>query len=103
LPANEVSRNENEGKIQISTSSRWWNRDAKYYFLTDPARLYMALPRGTALEISLDSGKANYGPVSPYRETTFADAHAFAQIYVSRTSLRFSSITDVLTAKETGR
>jgi hypothetical protein len=34
------------GKIETSMSSRWWNKDAKYYFLDNPGRLYVVLPWG---------------------------------------------------------
>jgi hypothetical protein len=38
------------GKIEASISSRWWNKDAKYYFLDDPGRLYVVLPWGKVAE-----------------------------------------------------
>ncbi len=97
----EISTNENQGKIDISTSSRWWNRDAKYYFLTEPARLYIVLPWGTALELFLNDGKHAYRAATDFPELAAVRLNAFAneetEIWVA--SLRFSSITDVLAAR----
>src|SRR5258708_6247755 len=60
LPASLISGNQNEAKITISTSSRWWTRRATYYFLAQPARFYVALPWGSALEFLVSSGKVRY-------------------------------------------
>jgi hypothetical protein len=101
LPGPEASLNENTNKITISTSSRWWNKEATYYFLGEPSRFYVVLPWGTALEFFLDSGKVTYGPAAGFPALTAPRANQFAneQVEVWPTSLRFSSITDVLAAK----
>jgi len=105
LPANEISLNENESKVPISSSSRWWNRGAKYFFLDEPARLYVIVSWGSVLEFFLDSGKTSYGAIARYRDVAELLGKPFAdeETEAWRTSLRFSSITDVLAAKENGR
>lgn len=115
LPAAVISRNENEAKIPISISSRWWTRDAEYYFLAQPARFYIALPWGVALEFLLESGEASYAPVGAFpelaalRRKEAADAalgivHSLnEETEVWSTSLRFASITDVLAAQSGAR
>jgi hypothetical protein len=90
LPPDEISTNENTNKIAIPTSSRWWSRDAKYYFYQQPSRLYVVLPSGTALEFFLADGKFSYGARS--------NPHAGEEAEIWRETLRFSSITDVLAA-----
>ena len=91
--------------MPISASSRWWNRGAKYFFLDEPARLYVILSWGSVLEFFLDSGKTSYGAVARYHDVAELLGKPFAneETEVWRTSLRFSSITDVLAAKENGR
>lgn len=98
LPADEISMNENTNKIPISTSSRWWNRDAKYYFFQEPSRFYVVLPWGSALEILVKDGTFHYGAAGNFPELakSRANPHANEQAEVWQSSLRFSSITDVL-------
>ena len=98
LPADEISMNENTNKIPISTSSRWWNRDAKYYFYQEPSRFYVILPWGTALELRLKDGAFRYGAVANFPELAGArsNPNASEETEVWQVSLRFSSITDVL-------
>jgi hypothetical protein len=114
LPAKEISLNESEGKIPVSTSSRWWTRDANYYFLTDPGRFYVVLPGDSALELMLDGGKtyaavAAFSQLAALRQKEAADAargmfhSANEEVEVWSTSLRFSSITDVLAARSASR
>ena len=105
LPSKEISLNENEAKVPISISSRWWTRDVKYYFLTEPARFYVVLPWGSALEFLLDSGKVDYAPMTAFAELGALRQRQFVneETEVWPTSLRFSSITDVLTAKSGGK
>ena len=98
FPADEISLNENTNKIPISTSSRWWNRGAKYYFYQRPSRLYIVLPWGTALEFLLKDGRFRYGAVGNFVELAQArsNPNAIEEAEVWQDSLRFSSITDVL-------
>jgi hypothetical protein len=98
LPADEISMNGNTNKIPISTSSRWWNRNAKYYFYQEPSRFYVVLPWGTALELLVTDGTFHYGAVGNFPELAGArsNPHANEEVEVWQTSLRFSSITDVL-------
>jgi hypothetical protein len=115
LPATLISGNENEAKIPLSTSSRWWTRDARYYFLAQPARFYLALPWGSALEFLLESGEVSYAPVAAFpalaalRQKEAADTargmfHSLnEETEVWATSLRFYSITDVLAARSSAR
>jgi hypothetical protein len=115
LPARAISGNENEAKVPLSTSSRWWTRNAQYYFLARPSRFYVALPWGSALEFLLENGKVSYAPVAEFpefaalrrKEATdtargmFHSTNEEAEVW--STSLRFSSITDVLAARSGAR
>jgi hypothetical protein len=98
LPADEISLNENTNKIPISMSSRWWNRDAKYYFYREPSRFYIVLPWGTALELHVKDGGFRYGAVGNFPELAGARSNPYAneELEVWQISLRFSSITDIL-------
>jgi hypothetical protein len=98
LPADEISLNENTNRIPISTSSRWWNRDAKYYFYPEPSRFYIVLPWGTALELRVKDGAFRYGAAGSFPElaATRSNPNANEELEVWQTSLRFSSITNVL-------
>lgn len=93
------------GKIQASVSSRWWNKDAKYYFLENPARLYVALPWGKVIEFHLETGRHKYGPFAEFGDLAKVLAkgnNANEETEIWATSLRFSSITDVAEAKGQG-
>jgi len=90
------------GKIQTSVSSRWWNKDAKYYFLENPGRLYVVLPWGKVAEFHLDTGRYKYGPSAQFSEFTKVLAKGnmtSEETEIWETSLRFSSITDLMEAK----
>jgi hypothetical protein len=90
------------GKIQTSMSSRWWTKDAKYYFLENPGRLYVVLPWGKVLEFQLDSGRFRYGPATGFGDLAKVLAKGNVtneEAEIWETSLRFSSITDVLEAQ----
>ncbi len=96
IPASDV------GKIETSESSRWWNKDAKYYFLDNPGRLYIVLTWGKAAEFYLDTGRHKYAPSAEFRDLAKVMAKGInsseeTEIWV--TSLRFSSITDLMEAK----
>jgi hypothetical protein len=111
IPASELESWEHDGKVSLSTSSRWWTREAKYYFLAEPRRVAIFLPWAYALEIPLDGSPAAYGPVESFaalaalrrKEAAAAATGHFGaineEVEVWATSLRFSSITDVLTAR----
>jgi hypothetical protein len=86
-------------KIETSTSSRWWNKDARYYFLDSPARLYVVLPWEKVGEFHLDTGRYKYGLSAQFRElaqvmTKGNNANQETEVWA--TSLRFSSITDLI-------
>ena len=88
-------------KVERSKSSRYWNRGARYYFLRAPARLYILLSWHKALEFSLESGAFRYGNLSDFSDlAALVEKHSVneeAEIWA--TSLRFSSITDVMNVK----
>ena len=91
------------GKIETSMSSRWWNKDAKYYFLDNPGRLYVVLPWGKVAEFHLDTGQHKYGPSAQFSELARVLAkgnNTKEETEIWATSLRFSSITDLMEAKE---
>jgi hypothetical protein len=96
LPAGDT------GKIQTSMSSRWWNKEAKYYFLENPGRLYVVLPWGNAVEFHLDKGRYKYGPSAEFSDLAKVMAKGInsnEETEIWETSLRFSSITDVVDAR----
>jgi hypothetical protein len=68
LPATEISRQENEGKIPISTSSRGGRGRPATISSPRPDASDVVLPWGTALEFMLDSGKADYAPSAAFPE-----------------------------------
>jgi hypothetical protein len=89
-------------KIETSESSRWWNKGAKYYFLEKPARLYVLLPWGNALEFFLDTGRFRYEPAARFSDLAKVLAKGNdtnEETGIWETSLRFSSVTDVVQAK----
>lgn len=86
------------GKITTSMSSRWWNKEAKYYFLDNPGRFYVVLPWGKVVEIHLDTGRQHYGPPTQFSELAKVMAkgnNSNEATEIWETSLRFSSITDL--------
>jgi hypothetical protein len=90
------------GKIETSISSSWWNKEAKYYFLDSPERLYVVLPWGNVAEFHLDTGRYKYGASTQFSELAKVLAkgnNANEETEVWATSLRFSSITDLMEAK----
>lgn len=115
VPGDELRRREHDGQVSLSTSSRWWNREARYYFLARPQRLYVVFPWEAALEVFLDGSKTAYAPVATFPELAallqkeaadaargmFHSANEETEIWA--TSLRFSSITDVLAARAGAR
>ena len=94
------------GKIETSMSSRWWNKDAKYYFLDSPGRLYIVLPWGKVGEFQLDTGRYKYGSSAQFSDVAKVVAkgiNASEGTEIWATTLRFSSITDLMEAKSKQR
>jgi hypothetical protein len=90
------------GKVETSMSSRWWNKDAMYYFLENPWRLYVVLPWGKVAEFHLDTGRYKYGPSVEFSDLTKVIAKGIngsEETEIWATSLRFCSITDLMEAK----
>lgn len=91
---------EDKGQFPMSAGSRWWNSEARYFFLAKPSRLYVVLKWGKVMEFSLSDGKFQSGKLVDFpaivtlakspQDTTNEEALIWS------TSLRFSSITDVL-------
>jgi hypothetical protein len=92
---------EDMNKVEHSKSSRYWNRAARYYFLREPARLYVLLSWQKVLEFSLEDGKFQYGNVDNFPGLAVLVGKQFVdeEAEVWATNLRFSSITDVVKAK----
>ena len=95
IPAQE------RNKIEQSMSSRWWNRNARYYFTQNPGLFYVILPSGKAMEFQLERAKFHYGAVTGFAGVDALQKKPFSneETEIWRTSLRFSSITDVLQAR----
>jgi hypothetical protein len=77
-------------------------KNAKYYFLEKPARRYVTLPWGKVLEFNLDTGRFRYEPAARFSDLAKVlakgnDTKEQAEIW--ETSLRFSSVSDVVQAK----
>ena len=89
-------------KFETSMSSRWWNKDAKYFFLENPARLYVLLPWGKVLEFNLDTGRHEYGPSAEFHDLAKVmgkGIYGNEETKIWSISLRLSSITDLVEAK----
>jgi hypothetical protein len=86
---------------RTSMSSVWWNRHASYYF-TRQHVLFVSLSADAVIRVDLAAGSYRVGPASAFRDYAVAAADANALTEIWKTSLRFSSITDVL-APRTGR
>ena len=101
-PLDALVPKEDAGKFDSGLSGRWWNAEAKYYFLRDPARLYVALKWGRVVEFMLKDGAFRYGAPAdfPGLAAVMKNPYANEQAEVWATSLRFSSITDVLEARK---
>ena len=90
------------GQIETSESSRWWTKGAKYYFLENPSRLYVVLSWGKAVEFNLDTGRHKYAPAGEFSDLAKVMAKgdfANEETEIWATSLRFSSITDLVEAR----
>jgi hypothetical protein len=81
-----------------SVSSIWWNEKAKYYF-TRVHTLFVSLGPDTVIRFDLADGSYRVAGPSTFPEFTAvaADTNALTEIW--KTSLRFSSMTDVLAAR----
>lgn len=92
---------EDTDKVERSVSSRYWNRGARYYFLREPARLDILLSWGKAIEFLLADGTFRYGNVNDFPDlaTLVGQPSANEEAEIWATSLRFSSITDVVRAR----
>lgn len=101
---NELIPVAERNKIEQSESSRWWNRKAKYYFTQHPGRFYVILSTGKALEFQLEDARFYYGPVTRFAGLNALQRKPFSneETEIWRTSLRFSSITDVLQSRNPG-
>ena len=89
-------------KVETSMSSKWWNKGAMYYFLENPGRLYVVLPWGKVAEFHLDTGRYKYGPSAEFSDLAKVIAKGIngsEETEIWATSLRFSSITDLMEAK----
>lgn len=74
-----------------SVSSRYWRKGAHYVFDTRARLLQIHLDRAGVVEVSLTTGAAQYVPPGKARKLASPEL-----AMVHETSLRFSSITDVL-------
>ena len=79
-----------------SVSSRWWRRAAELYFMRDPGRFYVVPARGRTLEFALSTGALRAAPRAAFPALVRPDVNARVEVWA--TSLRFSSITDLLRA-----
>jgi len=86
---------------RMSVSSIWWNEKAKYYFARDKT-LFIGLTGQLVVRIDLAGASYRVGPPARFREYAAVSADANALTEVWKTSLRFSSITDILAVRAGG-
>lgn len=83
---------------RMSVSSIWWNEKAKYYF-TRAHTLFVTLADEVVIRVDLARGSYRVGAPATFPDYATASADTNALTEVWKTSLRFSSITDVLAAR----
>jgi hypothetical protein len=83
---------------RTSMSSVWWNQHARYHF-TRQRVLFVTLSADAVIRVDLAAGRYRVGAASAFRDYAEAAADANALTDIWKTSLRFSSITDVLAAR----
>ena len=78
-----------------------WHRGARYFFPRKAALFYILLPWGKAMEFGLKDGSFRHGDAKGFPELTALAGKGCAdeEAMIWRTSLRFSSITDVIQAR----
>ena len=78
-----------------------WHRSARYFFPRKAALFYILLPWGKAMEFDLKDGAFQHGDPKGFPELAAltGKGHVDEQAVIWATSLRFSSITDVLQAR----
>lgn len=83
---------------RMSMSSIFWNEKAKYYF-SRTNTLFIAVADDVIIRIDLGRASYRVGNASTFRDyaALVADTNAVTEIW--KTSLRFSSMTDVLAAR----
>jgi hypothetical protein len=69
---------------------------AQYYFLKNPDRFYIVLKQGKAMEFALKNGALCYGASADLSALIEKEHFPSEEAEVWSTSLRFSSITDVV-------
>jgi hypothetical protein len=81
-----------------SAGSRWWNDKARYFFVPQPSRLYIVLNWDKVMEFSLTDGKLQSGKLAdfPTLASLAKSSTTNEETQIWSTSLRFSSITDIL-------
>jgi len=81
-------------KYPISSTVRWWNKDAKYYFSHEGV-LFIQLAWGPMLKINLKTGALEYGARETFPDfaRVLSDNNAATEVW--KTTLRFSSVTDL--------
>lgn len=85
--------------VERSDCGIHWREGARYFFLLDTSqRCYIALATGLVLEFSLEDGAFRRGSAGAFPALARVMKRAFANEEVESwsTSLRFSSLTDVL-------
>ena len=83
---------------RMSVSSIWWNEKAKYYF-TRAHTLFVTLADEVVIRVDLARGSYRVGAPATFPDYATASADTNALTEVWKTSLRFSSITDLLAAR----
>jgi hypothetical protein len=85
--------------VQWSDCGRAWRQGVRFFFTaTGDAKLYLLLPSRRAIELSLKSGALRRGAISDFPPLRGIVARQFPneETEVWMTSLRFSSISDLL-------
>ena len=81
-----------------SRNLNWWNAGAKYYF-SRANTLFVTVGDHVVIRIDLAGGSYRVGVPGTFRDyaAVASDVNALTEIW--KTSLRFSSITDILAAR----
>jgi hypothetical protein len=89
---------QNIARQRLSASSIWWNEKATYHF-SRTNTLFVAVAPDAVIRIDLAAGSYRVGapPAFPEYAAVVADTNTLTNVW--KTSLRFSSITDILTAR----
>ena len=84
--------------VRRSKSSRWWNKNSKYYIDRLHHYLYVSLQDGKLLQINYKTGFTKYGPSESFESIPIGKNNFLSfpiTLSYRKIELRYSSITDI--------